>query len=854
MSRRQMLDSRGRRLSRPRSWAALGAILMAIITTLVAVRGYTSIPEEPLHEVSIVVEGSHDWNISQPTVDAALEKQPIKSHRPLTLTVTDRYLSGDELLRGELADYDVLLSTQLENLETENQDVDERFNGSALKSELVSGDDEYRDARFEISNSFWDNVGLGHGPQAVIASAERAAIVLSDVPVQNPLYWFGAIGLCAMLTAVLLYFALRYRARWNSRYRRFVAAQRKLARVVLDLEALEATYAAAAESSRPEGFSKNWHDLQSLSLEAARNEDPLLTSLFTKAEALNQSTGAKLSEFENTSRRLTQLADALMGAGSVHANLAGTGSTFDKLSRPIYEAATALLIRLDKAPGRMISGQDVQALRTDLGELLDASTGDTDSKQAVARWREAEQQLARHTRTLITSLRRYPHGRIPAVAQISQDHRQLRESLGLEAPEESSALHHLRLANAQVRATLGDTLASDGGGQTPDAGAKPNTAIASARGRRGTAGTEEPAPRRRGLLITLAVLTLLGSMVAAGLLVAKLTASPEVASDGSGQGVRFEVDDPAGMLVEEDVLRYMDTDFESDSSFTLAVRDAESYLEFRPPEPGSTFRDVLPVSILEAKWRLKGEFKDKVDPATGELLPEEAIIPVLVTDAERTVVPGIISSVVQRGEFSWGRLNAWEHGSISESRYLEMEVAGTLDDYNEALERNGYERAAFSPSGLFWMLSFMFFFTVINLVLFVRYLLGATSRISRFGRGAGALARAKKQLETLMLGLDDAQLNAVAVLGSGGQGRADEAGQRLFERALVMAWHEAEELSQLPLSERLHQSYAHRVAHLERLVAMLGERDADVARRAKALVAATRGAGGDEPSSVILPG
>src|SRR5699024_4099577 len=107
------------------------------------------------------------------------------------------------------------------------------------------GRDEYTDARFEISGAFRDNLGLGHGPQAVVAAAERAAIVLSAQGVQNPAYWFGAIGLCAMLTAALLSVALRYRSRWGSRHRRLIAAQRKLARVLLDLEALVTTYAAA---------------------------------------------------------------------------------------------------------------------------------------------------------------------------------------------------------------------------------------------------------------------------------------------------------------------------------------------------------------------------------------------------------------------------------------------------------------------------------------------------------------------------------------------------------------------------------------------------------------------------------
>ncbi|MGO3256945.1 DUF5129 domain-containing protein [Glutamicibacter ardleyensis] len=852
MSRRGLYDSRGRRLHRPRSWAALGALLMALVTTLVAVQGYQSIPDEPRFEVAIVVEGTPEWNISQATVDAALS-EPIKTHRPLRLIVTDRHLSGDELLRGQVPTGQVLLSTQLENLKTENSTVQQRFTGAALNSQLVDGRDEYTDARFEISGAFRDNLGLGHGPQAVVAAAERAAIVLSAQGVQNPAYWFGAIGLCAMLTAALLSVALRYRSRWGSRHRRLIAAQRKLARVLLDLEALETTYAAAPAASRPAGFSKNWEELQSLSLQAARSEDPLVTSLFTKKEALGTRTGAQLATFEASTRTLTQLADALLGAGSVHANLAGTGSTFDQLSRPINDAATALLIRLEQAPGKMISGSDVRRLRDDLGELLQASALEVDSSQAVDRWRKAEKQLATHGKALTHSLRRYPRGKIPAVAQVPAQHLQLRESLGLQTAEQSSALYQLGLANALVRATLGDTLASD-----TRVAPQPHALPVASKTSRGHAshspGIDEPAPRRRGLRITGAVVTLIAAMIVAGLSVSTLTAKPEVSRSGSGQGVSFEVDDPAKLLDEDEVLRYMDTDFQTDTSFTLAVRDAESYLDFLPLEAGRSFHQVRPRSILEAKWRLKSEFKDKVNPLTGELREGEVIVPVLLADDERTVVPGVISAQLQRGDYGWGRLAAWEHGSISESKYLEMEVAGTLDDYNNALARNGYEPVNFSGAALFWMLTFLFCLTVLNLVLVVRYLLSTATRLGRFGRGARALAKAREQLEVLMLGLEDSQINAVAVLGAATHGRADEAGQRLFERALVMAWHEAQELSQLPLGERLGQSFARRVAHLERLVARLGERDQDVTHRANVLVAATRGAGGDEPVSVLLPG
>ncbi|MFY9677082.1 hypothetical protein, partial [Glutamicibacter protophormiae] len=136
------------------------------------------------------------------------------------------------------------------------------------------------------------------------------------------------------------------------------------------------------------------------------------------------------------------------------------------------------------------------------------------------------------------------------------------------------------------------------------------------------------------------------------------------------------------------------------------------------------------------------------------------------------------------------------------------------------------------------------------------FLLTATGSLGRFGRGTATLRAAKKKLERLLLGLDDSQINAVAVLGASGSGsgRADDAGQRLFERALAMALREERELDATPLNERLRREFSARVAHLEHLADVLSERDADVARRAQALVSATRGAGGDPTAEVTLPG
>ena len=164
----------------------------------------------------------------------------------------------------------------------------------------------------------------------------------------------------------------------------------------------------------------------------------------------------------------------------------------------------------------------------------------------------------------------------------------------------------------------------------------------------------------------------------------------------------------------------------------------------------------------------------------------------------------------------------------------------------------GYEKPDYNVSLLYWMLEFMLFFSVLNLVQVVQYLLGATSRFSRFSRGSRSVQRSRRKLEQLALGLEETQINAVAVLGAISSGRADEAGQRLFERALMMAWREAEELSTILWASGCRRAMNGEPRIWRSWWNLLGERDADVARRAKALVVASRGAGGDAPAPVKL--
>ncbi|UYQ77083.1 DUF5129 domain-containing protein [Glutamicibacter sp. JL.03c] len=856
MAARLMHDSMGRRLRRPYQWTAFVALLLAVVTAMLGVRAVFAVhaASVPLpYEVTVQVQGEHDFNITQERVNAELAEHPVRSSQPLTVILVDRWLTGDETLRGQVPDGQIIISSKMENLDPKNTEADERFSGVAVAEYLAGSKDERTDARYDIENAFTKNVSVGHGAKAVVAAAHTASVALDRSPTSSVMFWFSVVGLSAMLTAAFLVPALRFRSRWESRHRRLAVAQRKLARVVLDLEALEATYVATDESKRPEGFTTAWDQLQKLSLNAARNEDPLVAAIFDGEQCLAEKTGEQLAGFEATARKLTTLADSLMGAGSVHARLAGTGSTFDQLSTPINDAATELLIRLDNAPGKMVDGADLEALRKALGTFLDAAQEDAKQNNAVQAWASAEEGLSRIAARVIRQLRRYPHGKRPPIPEVAAGHNQLRSTLGLAPVSQQGALHQLQVANSVARSILGDTLSTDQGQKIETKRASRLAALLDRFAAARPGGTDEPGKLSRAKIIGLLAVLLCASLIAAGSVVYNATKKPRATYDGSGQGMVLEIDDKNGLVDESEIRKYMEEDFEVEQHLLVAVRDAESYLELQAME-GSEYRESTPRSVQQAIWRIKNEYQDRMDPGDQELPENLTIIPLLITDEGKGIMPGLISGAVISGTASWGSTIGWDYGSIHESQYPSMEVAHAAEDFATVLKRAGYEEPDYNAALLFWILAFMFFFTVLNLIQLVAYLLGATSRINRFSRGSRTLDKSRRRLEQLALGLEDSQINAVAVLGSAESGRADEAGQRLFERALMMAWREAEELSTMSLSERLGSSFGARAEHLQRLVALLDERDADVAKRARDLVLASRGAGGDAPAKVVLPG
>ncbi|MEE1621666.1 DUF5129 domain-containing protein [Zafaria sp. Z1313] len=895
--------------SRPRFGLPWLAIALGAATAAFAGTGAAALTAQPAAEVVIEVDDGLPYNISQATVDAVLP-ETIPAWEPVTVKVTSRLLSYAELYGEADPGYDVVLSTALEN--DTDSDADERFAGAAVRVD-PPGPDRPRDAGFDINRAFQGNLGLGHGPQAVAAAARTASEVLHPGPVRTPHFWAAGTALGLLGTVGALGLSLRRRARWERRYRRLAAAQHRLARVVLDLEALEVTYLSTPEQARPAGFTRAWEALRDSSLAAARTEDAVVGAVSSRRTALTEGTEKRLAAFEAAADRLTTLADALLGAGAVHGGHSGGGSTFDRLAAPVNDAARELLVRLEAAPAGTLDEGLEEELRAALAGLLsvagehgaaadaaveaargadrdsgagrrggraragrnDAGRNDAGREGApgvgVDAWVRAERRLGRAAGAVGKRLRRYPGGdRLSRRLRATEDLGALRAGLGL--PRSGGALDALDRANAAARSLLGEVPAYDAdasaaasarrrwsarfGGWIERSGLNPagpgregaavgtgpvGTASSGVGGAKGARGGRPGAGRHRAAVWAVGgTAVVLSSLIASGIIVSSVTERPGWALTGGVPLRSLTVDGEAGGIDEASIRRYLEDSFPSELDVVVALRDAEEYLPI-VPDPHDPGHDILdPAGTLDMLWRIKAEFPELVDPATRELRGDQAVLPVMVFDDGTVNIPTVLAGAVAVGDVNRLQRTQWTHGSFHASGSPEVRVASELEDLARGLQANGYRDADVDFWALYWLVAAALALGLVGVGQAVRYGGAMSASLGRFGRGGAGLRRAREELERLALGLDDSRLNAVAVLGAGAAGTAAEADQRLFERALVMAWREAEELAALPLAGRLGPRYERRVEHLQGLAAVLGERDADVERRTRRLLAAAR--------------
>lgn len=754
----------------------------------------------------------------------------------MRMLVTPRVLSHDEKKGRVDLDAFVILSTVIDDDPATNID-NRRFAGVGIYP--ASGDsDKDLDSALEIRNAFMDNVGLGHGPKAVAAAAQRAAEVLDEGPIQSPLFWLMGVVIGFGLTSIAAAFSLSRRKRRELIFRRLSKAQRQLATVVLELEALEVSYLATPAKQRTAGFTSSWRVVRDASLQLARTENAVIDAVYSAQTALQPATASLVKSFEAEATRLVVQADALISASAVLGTLSGRQGVLDRLAAPITFAARELLARLSTRPPGALDEKRVRRLNEALESLLRILSNDHGSPETIQAWRTAENELEKSALAVNRSLRRHRLARVwvPEADKKLDEYSALRSGLGLSPTGSERTLKALRDANAAAHALCGPLP--------------------------GTTELPVPAPREFSWLmlvpkpstllwaakstpwlfrgVGVALVAVIASAAVVGYLPSRN--SNELQGNVPLHSLVFDGDTTG--LDESQIRRYFEDKFTQHVDITVAVRSATDYLGIqREVSAGDsvTVENQDPQVLVNALWRLKKEFPQLLEQPTAELRENHIIIPVWKLGEDHFSIPAPMTGIVAEGKFNSLGDMTWDRGSYYFSGSGDTTVARSIEDLALGIQDNGYFEPAINSFWLFVLLALSIGLGTVTLILAISYGGVMSTKLGRFGRNSATLRHVRTQLNELALGLDDSRLNAVAMLGSGSAATHAESDQRIFEGALAMAWRMADDLAARSLSERLGEEYVADVEKLELLVKLLSIRDTDVNRRTRSLLDATLG-------------
>ena len=888
----------------PPWWGMLWALLTLVF-------GGTALHQatvQPAHEVTFRIQENlqlpdpavGDLNITQQTVERAAAQHGLRTYEPLTVEVVDRELTPAEQ-QGRLATpqegpdagpsspADILLSMGEPDLFEELTLTPSTPVG--VRTDFDDAGERYRTSR-AIVGAVQRNITAGHGPGAVVAAGEMAGARLHGQPA--PLPWAAAAAGTLGLTFFAFRSWYRRRAAHEALLRTLALAQQRLARVVLDLEALEVTYRAVEPDRLPRSVQDAWLKLKTTTRRMLEQQ-PALEEAVHRGDPVTEGAADPesvypLEWFADDAMELTALANTLMESVSVHGGLAGSGRPLEQLLAPVHAAVRELETRLDAVLGQMpwtgpagLTTADRTALSARLtqilqarGELLalaDAGSADRPGSapaRLLEQWRQAERTLITEARTVSRRLRRR-EGRVilhlrdvrhlterqvdrrlasHAAPQDSgltaqQERVRLRETLGLPADQEERPLDALEAACLLARARLGDHPELDAGTPRlelpgPREDSAPVTAIHAPTQKR-LREQERRRTTRSHIFWAAGVAAVLALAVGLGGWTSERAEGNRPFLDliGEEQLAGLSIDDRTGNeldLTEAGLRTHLEDRFTEPVHLTFAVRDLGGYLYGpRHPERENHLQMDYAESV-SALWTLKEEFPDLTDPVTGEMLPGQAILPVMVLPDDGYAVLPPLTGTLSLGDSP--RLGAYDFQlteplvrPTEDARLLTYEIEGVA----RALQANEVYADQTDPEFLFWVI----FGAVMILGIAALQILAWAGRTAAglgwFGRHGARLRKASRRVDLLALDADDSRQSAVAVGDS-----QEEIGQRLFERTLVLALREVESLRMVPRAERLSQDYGHRVEMLERRVQMLEHWDQQTAERTEELLAAAR--------------
>lgn len=859
-----------------------------LATVLIGLWGNATLTALPKHTVQISVDEGLPWGITQANVDAAVAEEPVRSWQPLTLRVTDEFFTYDQQSRQQETEQfgaDLVLSIQPDDLTSGLDFSSQDRSGVAAHPDMPRRWSETDGPGRAAGRLYANNLSVGRGPSGVVATARDMGESTYTGAPRVPAAWAAGTagtGALTLLTAVVW---VRLRRRESEVRRAFQRAQADLSRVLLEEDALELTLVAVPDrdQTRTPGFQRLRTAVQKGATALVRREREIADGLRSTERSTWSDAADDVPPFAADTRTLADQAEALLAAGEALIGSPGGQRVLDRVAEPMVTAARSLQATLRSAPpgtvqpGRLEElDQAVQAL---LAVVQAEASMDTSgiSPQGRGRWDKAEQRITGAARGIVADLERFPlghgvepHGRDGVVAEEAH----LRSGLGLTVRQDGGASRALRQAHATAWALLGTPDPVDHPGQGASATEEPHqsprsharggksrrTSRAAGRRRPGDRGVELAAGiLRRGGQGGLQGIRLTGRGWFVAALLSLLIAQPLAAGwaeqatpyqtwklDGREAISSLVIDGPDLGISPDRVLEQINGRFSEQLDVIVAVRAAEAYVSREPVDEdldtGRSVRVEAP-SLVDGLERIRSEFPDRLDATTGELLPGQVIVPIFVwEDGRRSVAPTQLGSPLIGGRgFSAQRLSgmAWE-----ESRALDGAVATALVDAGRDLQTDREDLTDdLSEESLALLLTVMLATALVALVALLESLASfawGLRGIGSLGRSGRRLRTVRRELGQLLLELDRTRLDRVAVLGAGPAGSPQEAEQRLYERALDSAWRDAEDLGNLTIGQRLRGQAEPRLDRLEQAVALLEDRDSDVAGRASRLLSLDR--------------
>jgi hypothetical protein len=683
---------RGRNILYRTKWMVpVVAVALAALSAGLAQVAQAHILAQPDKPITFVIDGDLPYGITQETVDAAAQGRAL-SFEPFTILVVERELTWDESENGELPQQaDVMLSV---GIDEDDPDLALPTGSRASVAKRLQGDEwnPNYSAAVDIRETFLNNLTQGQGPGAVVGAALTAGSRAFDGGPRSPVLWVSLAALPLLVGLFLMVLWARYLARERTRRRTFSRARLELARVVLELDILEAhvDIAGAELDRRATGrartvandvkgkLHKDWSAIREESLKLAHEEQVLARELLDPSTRVHERGAPEkpldLATFAKRTAALRRRADALVAASSLRVGHAAGGTILGQIALTATLAVDDVLARSE-----LLSEREIEALRRQRGDLLalvreaDTTFGDDNGSEVVVRhvdlmtrWREAERRLAVTLTRIEDRLeKKLPRGTTSHIAAGALDRRlqerariatggtaetvdELRSSLDLTPRKGLPPAHH-----AERILLVADAIDAARQGATPPRRSRPGILV------------DRLAPDFVPLAVAgipLVAALIAGFAATSAMERSDATSGRELTGDVPLASLRI-VGDPALLPTydnakdaerEDPNIDTLSLDFVRDAMERTAQRSDDDallpekidlvvpllrigdYVTVRPNEEVEDGVKLDYFEVLEAYARIKAEVEAEVpgtlDPATGDVRAGHAILPLWIQD------------------------------------------------------------------------------------------------------------------------------------------------------------------------------------------------------------------------------